>query len=81
MMADAKHGLQFLEGGVGMFLDVRLEFLGVEFAPMSPALFRGQRALLSGAQIPIDGTARQVKAPGGLGFGAAARNEFYHSFS
>ena len=80
MMADAKHRLEFLEGGVGMFLDVRLEFLRVEFAPMAPTLFRGQRALFGGDQIPIDRTPGQIKPPGGLGFGAAALNEFHHPF-
>jgi len=30
MMADAKGLLEFLEGGVGMFLDLSLEFLRVE---------------------------------------------------
>lgn len=28
MMADAKHLLEFLEGGVGMLLDVGAEFCG-----------------------------------------------------
>jgi hypothetical protein len=47
-MANAEDLLDFLEGGVGMFLDVNLEFLRVELAPMSPARFRGHRALLGG---------------------------------
>ena len=63
-----------------MFFDVGLEFCGVELAPMSPALFRGQRPFVGGDQIPIDRTPRQIKPPGGLGFGAAALNEFYHPF-
>jgi len=79
-MADAKNLLDFLECGVGMFFDVRLEFFGVELAPMSPASFRGQRAFFGGDQIPVNGTPRQVKPPGGLGFGAAALNEFHHPF-
>ena len=79
-MADAKDCLEFLEGGVGMVFDVNLEFLRVEFAPMSPTLFRGQRPFLGGDQIPIDGTPGQIKPPGGLGFGAAAGNEFDHPF-
>ena len=79
-MADAKRLLEFLEGGVGMFVDVRLEFLGVELAPMSPTLFRGQRAILGGAQIPINGTPSQIEPPGGLGFRAPALNEFHHPF-
>ena len=80
MMADAKHSLKFLEGRVRMLFDVNLEFLRVEFAPVSPAGFRGQRACFGGVQIPINGTPGQVKPPGSLGFGAAALNEFHHPF-
>jgi hypothetical protein len=80
MMADAKSLLEFLESGVGMFLDVNLEFLRVELAPMSPARFRGQRAFLGGDQIPINGTPSQIKPPGGLGFSATVLNEFHHPF-
>jgi hypothetical protein len=76
-MADAKHGLEFLERGVRMFFYLRLKFLGVEFAPMSPALFRSQRTIFGGGQIPIHGTPGQIKPPGRLGFRAAALNEFY----
>jgi hypothetical protein len=79
-MADAKRLLEFFEGGVGMFVDVRLEFWGVELAPMSPTLFQGQRAILGGAQIPINGTPSQIEPPGGLGFRAPALNEFHHPF-
>jgi len=79
-MAHAKHGLEFFECGVRMFFDVRLKFFGVELAPLPPAFFRGQRAFLGGGQIPINGTARQVKPPGGPGLGAAALNEFHHPF-
>ncbi len=80
MMADAEHLLEFLEGGVGMFFDLPLELLRVEFAPMTPARFRSQRAFLGGGQIPIDRTPGQIKPPGGLGFGAADLNEFHHPF-
>ena len=80
MMADAKHLLEFLEGGVGMFFNVRPKFLRIEFAPMPPALFWGQRAFLGGDQIPIDGTPGQIKPPGGLGFGTTVPNEFHHPF-
>jgi hypothetical protein len=79
-MADAKHPLEFLEGGVGMFFDVSLEFLGVELAPMAPALFRGQRSRLHGSQIPVNGTPSQIKPPGGLCFRATVLNEFHHPF-
>jgi hypothetical protein len=81
MMADAKHTLEFLEGGVGMFFDVNLEFPRVEFSPVSPALLRGQRALLGGDQIPINRTPGQIKPPGRLDFGAARLDEFHHPFS
>jgi hypothetical protein len=80
MMADAEGLLEFLEGGVGMFLDMSLEFPRVEFAPVSPARFRGQRACFGGVQIPINGTPGQVKPPGSLGFGAARLDEFHHPF-
>ena len=79
-MADAKHLLEFLEGGIGMLFDVGLEFLRVEFAPVSPARFRGQRAGFGGLQIPINRTPGQVKPPGGLDFGAARPDEFHHPF-
>jgi hypothetical protein len=80
MMADAKHVLDFLEGGVGMFFNVSLKFLRIEFAPMTPALFWGQRAFLGGDQIPVNGTSGQRIPSGGLGLGAAALNEFHHPF-
>ena len=78
MMADAEHGLEFLERGVGVFFDVRLKFLRIKFAPSPPTGFRRQRPLLGGGQIPINGTPSQVKPPGGLGFGAATLNKFHH---
>ena len=55
MMADAENPLEFLEGGVGMFFDVNLEFLRVEFAPMTPAGFGSQRPRLHGVQIAVNG--------------------------
>ena len=66
MMADAKDLLEFLEGGVGMFLDVRLEFLRVEFTPMPPACFGRQRSRLRRVQIAVNSAPTQFKAPGGL---------------
>ena len=80
MMADAKHLLEFLEGGIGMLFDLGLEFLRVEFAPVSPAGFRGQHAGFGGVQIPINGTPGQIKPAGGLGFGAARLDEVHHPF-
>ena len=79
-MTDAEHLLDFLEGGVGVLLDMGAEFLRVELAPGSPACFRGQPAYFSGGQIPINGTPGQVKTPGGLDFGATALNELHHPF-
>ena len=80
MMADAKHGLEFLKGGVGMFFDVDLKFLRVEFAPVSPALFGGECPRLHGVQIAVNRAPTQFKAPGGLGFGAARPDEFHGPF-
>lgn len=80
MMADAEGVLEFLEGGVRMLFDVRLEFFGVELAPMSPALFRGQRPLLGGGQIPVNRTPSHIEPPGGFGFGAARLDELHHPF-
>ena len=77
-MADTKHRLEFLEGGVGVGFDVRLEFLRVKLAPGSPALFRGERAFLSGRQIAVNRASPQIKPPGGLGLGAARIEEFDH---
>jgi hypothetical protein len=80
MMADAEGLLEFLEGGVGMFLDMSLEFPRVEFAPMTPAGFGGQRPRLHSVQIAVNGTPTEFKAPGGLGFGATRLDEFHHPF-
>ena len=80
MRTDAKHLLQLFERGGGMFFDVRRKFLGGELAPLPPTRFRRQRALLGGGQIPVNGTPRHRKPPGGLGFGAAALNEFHPPF-
>ena len=63
-----------------MFLDLSLEFLRVEFAPMTPAGFGSQRPCLHGVQIAVNGASAEIKTPGSLGFGAAARNEFHHPF-
>lgn len=63
-----------------MFFDVGLESVRVEFAPVSPAFFRGQRSRLGSGQITIDGAPPKAKAPGGLGFGTALVDEFHHPF-
>ena len=80
MMADAKGLLEFLEGGIRMLFDMDLKFLRVEFAPVAPTLFRGQRPRLHGVQIAVNGAPAQTKAPGGLDLGAARLNEFHHPF-
>jgi hypothetical protein len=80
MMADAKHGLEFLKGGVGMFFDVDLKFLRVEFAPMSPTGFGSQPPHFQGGQIAVNGAPTQFEAPGGLGLGTARLDEFDHPF-
>jgi len=80
MVADPKHFLEFLEGGVGMPGNAGLEFFGVELAPMAPTRFRGQRSGLRGIPIPINRTPRQIKTPGGPGFGTPVLNEFHHPF-
>jgi hypothetical protein len=79
-MADGKHPLQFLEGGVGMPLDVNLEFLWVEFAPVAPAFLWGQRSGLRGGQIAVNRPPGEVKAPGGLDFGPTLVDELHHPF-
>jgi len=80
MMADAECLLEFLERGVGMFFDVNLELLRVEFAPMSPTGFGCQCPGFHGGQIAIDRAPTQIKAAGGLGLGAARLDEFDHPF-
>jgi len=79
-MADRKHPLQFLEGGVGMRLDMGLEFLRVKFAPVAPALLGDQRSRLRGGQIAVNRPPPQIKAPGGLDFGPALVDELHHPF-
>ena len=80
MMADAENLLEFLEGGVGMFFDVNLEFLRVTFAPMTPAGFGSQRPRLHRVQIAVNSAPTQIKTPGGLGLGTAPIDEFHHPF-
>ena len=65
VMADAKHLLDFLERGVGMFFDVGLELVRVEFSPVAPTLFRVQYSGLGGGQVTVDGAPTNFKAAGG----------------
>jgi hypothetical protein len=80
-MADTKHGLEFLEGGVGVGFDVGVELGGVELAPFAPTLFRGERAGLGGGQIPVNRAPPQIKPPGSLGLGTTLVEKFDHPFS
>ena len=79
-MADRKHPLKFLEGGVGMLVDVDLEFLRVEFAPVAPAFLGGQRSGLRGGQIAVNRPPPEIKAPGGLNFGSTLVDKLHHPF-
>ena len=79
-MADSKHSLKFLEGGVRMLFDVDLEFLRVEFAPVAPAFLGGQRSRLRGGQIAVNRPPPEIKAPGGLDFGPTLVDELHHPF-
>ena len=80
-MADAKHALELLECGVGVFLYVCMEFLWVEFAPVPPAGFRRKHSFLGCRQIPVDGAPSDLEAARGLGFGTSGVNEFYHTLT
>jgi hypothetical protein len=79
-MTDAEHLLEFFEGGVGMFFNMRPELLRVELAPAAPTGFGGQSALLGRRQIPVNRAPGQGKMPGGFHFGTAPLNEFYNPF-
>jgi hypothetical protein len=79
-MADAKHLLEFLEGGVGVLFNMGAEFFRVEFAPGAPARLRWQRPFLGGGQIPVNRTAGQIKPPGGFDLGTTVLDEFHDSF-
>jgi len=80
MMADAKDPLEFLERGVGVFLDLGVELLRIELAPVPPTGFWSQRSLLGGGQIAVD-RAPKAETPRGLGLGTAFLDEFDHPFS
>jgi len=79
-MADAKDLLEFLERGVGMFLDVGVKFGGVEFAPGTPARFGGQGVGLEGGEVAVNGAAGDAEAAGGFGLGAAGLEKLHHPF-
>ena len=50
MMADAKHLLEFLEGGIGMLFDLGLEFLRVEFAQCPQLVFGANAPVLAASR-------------------------------
>ena len=79
-MADAKHPLEFLEGGVGMLLDVDLEFLRVEFAPVAPAFLGGQRSRLRGGQIAVNRPPPRSKRRAASALEPPCVDEFHHPF-
>ena len=81
MMADAECLLEFLERGVGMFFDMGLKDLRIEFAPMPPALFGGEPSLARGGQIAVNRLPSQVKTPGRLNFGTARMDKLHHPFT
>lgn len=77
-MADVKDGLEFFERGVGMFFNVRLKFLGIQRAPLTPAGFRGERAVFGGGQIAVNRAPPHRKAAGRLDLGAACLKKLHH---
>jgi hypothetical protein len=80
-MAHAKGLPKFFERGIRMFLDVTPEFFRIQFSPMSPTDFGGQRTRFLGGQIAVHAAAADVKPPGGLTFCAAFLDELYHTFA
>jgi len=79
-MADAKDGFEFFERGVGVRFNVGRKFLGIQFAPLAPALFGGEGSRRGGGQITIDGAPPQVEAPGRFRLGPASLNKFDDPF-
>jgi len=77
-MADAKDPLQFLERGVGLVAEVRLELGRSELAPVTPTGFGGQRVRFGGGQIAINRAFAQPKEPRGRGPRAARLDKFHH---
>ena len=80
-MTDAEDPLEFVEGGVGMLFDVGLEFLRVEFAPVTPGGLGGELARAGGVEKAVNRAAADGKAAGCLGFGPSILNEFDHPFA
>ena len=80
-MTDTQGLADLMKRGVVMLFDMVPEFLRVQFPPMAPTGFGGQRTRFLGGQIPVHGAPADIKTPGGLGFGAAIPDEFYHAFA
>ena len=79
-MADLKDSGEFLERGLGMLFNVRLEFLRIERAPLAPTGFRGERPGLGGGKVAIDRAPGQLEAAGRLDLGAACLKKLHHPF-
>ena len=77
-MADAKDPLQFLERGVRLVADVRLELGRIELAPVAPTGLGGQGVRFGGGQIAVDGALAQHKNTGSLGPRAAPGHKLHH---
>ena len=77
-MADAKDPLQFLERGVGVLADVRLQFGRIELAPVAPTGLGGQGVRFGCGQIAINRALAQPEKPGRLGPRAAPGHKFHH---
>lgn len=78
LIGDAEPGLKSFEGDIGMFSDVGLQFLGVEFAPAPPTGFGGQRSRLGGSDIAVNRAPPEREAAGRLGFGAPVVDKSDH---
>jgi hypothetical protein len=77
-MADAEDPLEFFERGVGVFLDLDLKLLRIEFAPVPPTGFGGERASLGGGEVAVDRAATQIETPSRFGLGSTFLDELDH---
>lgn len=77
-MADAKDPLQFLERGVRLLADVRLQFGRIKLAPVAPTGLRGQGVCFGGGQIAINRAFAQPKESSGLSPRAAPSYKLHH---
>ena len=77
-MADAKGGLQFVERGVRLFLDVGLELGGIEFTPGAPTRFGGQGLGFGGGEVAVNRAPGDLQTTGRLHFGTARLHKLHH---